>query len=82
VEGRVDAITFTSASTVQNFAQAIAGDGQSPAELVGRTPLIAIGPVTAEAAAALGLAIHSVAAEHTIPGLVATMEKFWSHEDA
>lgn len=81
-EGRVDAVTFTSASTVQNFAQAVATAEQSCIALASRTRLVAIGPVTAEAAQGLGLTVHSVAQEHTIPGLVATLEKLWSNEDA
>ena len=81
-EGRVDAVTFTSASTVQNFAQAVATAEQSCASLTGTTPLIAIGPVTAEAARGLGLTVQTVAAEHTIPGLVAALEKLWSNEHA
>jgi uroporphyrinogen-III synthase len=81
-EGRVDAVTFTSASTAQNFAQAIATPTQTAAALVGATPLIAIGPVTADAARALALNVHSVAEEHTIPGLVAALEKLWSPKDA
>jgi len=81
-EGRVDAVTFTSASTVQNFAQAVATASQTPTAIVGKTPLIAIGPVTADAAQALDLPIHSVAEEHTIPGLVAALEKLWSTENA
>ncbi|MCW3097280.1 MAG: uroporphyrinogen-III synthase/uroporphyrinogen-III C-methyltransferase [Chthonomonadaceae bacterium] len=82
LEGRVDAVTFTSASTVQNFAQAVSTPTQTPATLVGTTPLVAIGPVTADAARALDLSVHSVAEEHTIPGLVAALEKLWSQQDA
>lgn len=81
-EGRVDAVTFTSASTVQNFAQAVATEAKTPAEIVGATPLLAIGPVTAEAAQKLGLTIQAISEEHTIPGLVATLEKLWSQKDA
>lgn len=81
-EGRVDAVTFTSASTAQNFARAVATPTQTPAALVGNTPLVAIGPVTADAARALDLSVHHVAEEHTIPGLVAALEKLWSQKDA
>ena len=81
-EGRVDAVTFTSASTVHNFAQAVKMPSQSYADIVGKTPLVAIGPVTAEAAAEIGLTVHAVADEHTVPGLVATLEKMWSSAHA
>lgn len=81
-EGRVDAVTFTSASTVHNFAQAVATPSQTPKALVGTTPLVAIGPVTADAARAFDLTVQCVAEDHTIPGLVAALEKLWSQENA
>ena len=81
-EGRVDAVTFTSASTANNFVQALATPLHSAAEIVGKTPIVAIGPVTADAARALDLTVQNVAEEHTIPGLVATLEKLWSQKDA
>ena len=65
--GRVDAITFTSASTVDNFF-----------DLVGRLPppppkLVAIGPVTSEALRARGVIVDAQADPHTIDGLVAAV---------
>jgi uroporphyrinogen III methyltransferase/synthase len=59
----IDAITFTSASTVRNFRARFDGP------IVG--PLIAcIGPITAEAARDLGLTVDVEANEYTIPGLL------------
>ncbi len=77
-EGRVDAITFTSASTVQNFALAVSIPSQSLAETVGKTRIVAIGPVTAAAAREFGLVVDLVADEHTIPGLATALETLWS----
>jgi uroporphyrinogen III methyltransferase/synthase len=60
---RVDAVTFTSSSTVRNFVE-LAGD-------VPRPPVVAcIGPITAGTAKELGWRPTVVATEHTIAGLV------------
>ena len=65
--GHVDALAFTSASTVDGFVR-VAG--------VIRGPKVAcIGPVTAKAARAAGFAVHAVARPHTIEGLVEGLER-------
>lgn len=64
----VDAVTFTSASTVRNFVE-ILGGGPA-AELLSATCVAAIGPVTAEAAAELGIETTIMPATYTIPALV------------
>ncbi|MFI5053896.1 MAG: uroporphyrinogen-III synthase, partial [Acidimicrobiia bacterium] len=65
--GQVDAITFTSSSTVDNLC-----------DLLGTLPetqpiAVSIGPVTSETARARGLRVDAEATEHTIDGLVATL---------
>ena len=65
-EGRVDAVTFTSRSTVGGFT-ALA---QVPEGVV----VACIGPVTADAARAAGLRVDAVAAPHTLEGLVEALE--------
>lgn len=63
-EGRFDAVTFTSSSTVRNLVAAVGADAL-------RGVFVAcIGPITAETARHLGLTVGVVAEEHTIPGLV------------
>lgn len=69
-EGDVDAITFTSASTVRGFLGALGGTG-----LRGRPKVVCIGPVTAKEARARGLHVHAVADPHTTDGLVAALER-------
>jgi len=64
--GEVDAITFTSASTVRGFVGALE-------ELRGAPKVVAIGPVTAREARAHGMHVHAVAAPHTTDGLVAAV---------
>ena len=66
--GEVDAVTFTSASTVRGFVGAV--------EVVKGSPkVVVIGPVTAREARARGLHVHAVASPHTIEGLVAAVER-------
>jgi len=62
--GAVDAITFTSASTVRFFADAVG------AAALGSARVVTMGPVTTEAARSLGLPVHAEAAEATLDALV------------
>jgi uroporphyrinogen III methyltransferase/synthase len=65
--GRIDAITFTSSSTVDNFCEVVGALPQPP-------PLVvSIGPVTSATAVARGLRVDAEATEHTIDGLVTTL---------
>jgi len=67
LERGVDAVTFTSASTVRNFATLLGLRAQS---LLDGVVVACIGPVTADEARSLGFTVHVEPAEHTIPGLV------------
>lgn len=66
--GRLDAIAFTSASTVR-FLLAGLRDQRAHAALAA-TRIVCIGPITAAAARAAGLPVAAVAAEYTAAGLV------------
>jgi uroporphyrinogen III methyltransferase/synthase len=80
LDRQIDAVTFTSASTVRNFAHII-GEEQA-ADLLRTTVVAAIGPVTAEAAQQLGIETHVMPARYTIPDLVdALVEYFASHPE-
>ena len=61
--GEVDWLTFTASSTVRNFVE-MAGREAGDARVA------AIGPITAGTARELGLPVHAVAEEYTVPGLV------------
>jgi uroporphyrinogen III methyltransferase/synthase len=77
LDRQIDAITFTSASTVKNFAR-IFGEEQA-ADLLRTTIVASIGPVTAEAAQQLGIATTVMPRRYTIPDLVdALVEHFRS----
>jgi uroporphyrinogen-III synthase len=67
--GRADAITFTSASTVEHWLALAAP--RTPANVV------CIGPVTAQAARRGGLAVTRVAEPHSVPGLVDAVVALW-----
>lgn len=68
LEGRIDVVTFTSASAVRNFARIY--DTDAAVDLLQRTTVATIGPVTAEAARQLGITVTVQPASYTIPGLV------------
>lgn len=65
-ENAVEAVTFTSSSTVRNFMRLI--DGEKA--LLEGVKLFSIGPITTSTARELGLSIQREAAEYTIDGLI------------
>jgi uroporphyrinogen III methyltransferase/synthase len=78
LDRQIDAVTFTSASTVKNFVK-LFGQEQA-ADLLRGTVVAAIGPVTAEAAQQLGITTTVMPARYTIPDLVdALVEYFARH---
>jgi uroporphyrinogen-III synthase len=66
--GEVDAVTFTSASTVRGFTNSLGAAKGTP-------KVVCIGPVTASAARDAGLRPAAVAKPHTLEGLVAALER-------
>jgi uroporphyrinogen III methyltransferase/synthase len=65
--GQIDAVIFTSSSTVVNFVDMLSG--QDLAALLKDVTIACIGPITAETAARYGLATHIMPAAFTIPAL-------------
>jgi uroporphyrinogen III methyltransferase/synthase len=65
--GDVDALTFTSSSTVTNFCDLVGGVPEA------QPLVVSIGPVTSQTARTRGLRVDVEAAEHTIDGLVAAL---------
>jgi uroporphyrinogen III methyltransferase / synthase len=75
LDHRIDAVTFTSASSVRNFVQMV-GEDQA-VDLLRATTVACIGPVTAEAAQQLGIATSVMPERFTIADLVdALVEHF------
>ena len=64
--GDVDAITFTSSSTVENFCAAVGTPQPQPL-------VISIGPITSKTAEERGLRVDAEADPHTIDGVVAAL---------
>ena len=70
VAERVDAVTFTSSSTVRNFVELLGADA---GRVLDATLVACIGPVTAASARSCGLRIGLVADHYTMMGLVAAL---------
>jgi uroporphyrinogen III methyltransferase/synthase len=78
----VNAVVFTSPSTVRNFALLCERESLDPGNLPGSPTLAAIGPVTAGALADHGLSAGVVAGTYTAEGLVeALAAHFTSQQD-
>jgi uroporphyrinogen III methyltransferase/synthase len=73
--GRIDAVTFTSGSTVRELVGAM---GPRTPELLAKTVVAAIGPVTADVARELGVAVGIVAASYTVAGLIDALEQHFA----
>lgn len=75
--GSVDFATFTASSTVKNLAARLAtASPQSFAELMSRTTIACIGPITAGTARELGLTVHIEATEFTTEKLAEALLNF------
>jgi uroporphyrinogen III methyltransferase/synthase len=68
LEGRIDVVTFTSASAVRNFVRVYGAD--QVADLLKTTTVAVIGPVTGQAARQAGITVSVEPASYTIGGLV------------
>ncbi len=73
----IDCVVFTSPSSAENLTALL--PEENLARLRERTPVAAIGPVTAEAARELGFRVEIIASEHTIEGLVKSLEELKKH---
>ena len=78
-ELRPDVITFTSSSTVRNFAQLLDDKtrrrGRPLHTSLDGIQLASIGPITSATLRELGLPVHIEAREYTIPGLIQAIVK-------
>jgi uroporphyrinogen III methyltransferase/synthase len=72
--GRVDAVLFTSSSTVQNLCDLLGGEAE---RLLARARIASIGPVTTATAVERRLRVDVTAAEYTVPGLLRALEESW-----
>jgi len=72
----VDAVTFTSPSTVENFVELVRRSGLDPLDLPGNPKIACIGPITQKAAAEAGFMDVVVAEEYTFEGIVEALKEF------
>ncbi|MDZ4339255.1 MAG: uroporphyrinogen-III synthase, partial [candidate division NC10 bacterium] len=72
--GGVDAVTFTSSSTVLGFAEMFPGEDLSV--LLKDVAVACIGPVTAETAGRFGLVPHVIPEAFTIPALADALARY------
>ena len=70
--GKIDAVAFTSSSTVRNLSTLLGGDLSPLCDAV----VACIGPATAEAATEAGLPPHVVASQPSVAGLVAALREY------
>ncbi len=71
-KGSIDAVTFTSSSTVTHFMELI---GAELKPQIAKIAVACIGPVTAKTAENAGLKVDIMAEEYTVDGLIAALEK-------
>ena len=74
IESGVDAVTFTSSSTVRHLVGALDGG----AAALGGVVVACIGPVTAGTAGEAGLRVDVVAREYAAPGLVTALREHYA----
>jgi uroporphyrinogen III methyltransferase/synthase len=67
LHGRLDAVTFTSSSTVDSLCDAL---GEGAASMLEPLRVVSIGPITTATAIKRGLRVDATATQSTLPGLV------------
>ena len=77
VNNAIDALTFTSSSTVSNFITRLKHEGGDRRDLAG-VCLAAIGSVTAATMAELSLPADVVPSGYTLPGLVTALDRYFA----
>ena len=78
LEGRIDVVTFTSASAVRNFVRVYGADQVT--DLLKNTTVAVIGPVTADAARQAGISVSVQPASYTIGSLVDAIAAHFAEE--
>ncbi|MCF8061808.1 MAG: uroporphyrinogen-III C-methyltransferase [Deltaproteobacteria bacterium] len=80
--GEIDLITFTSSSTVSNFLEMFPGGEDALRDLMKRTAVACIGPITAKTAEKLGFSVDVVPPLYTIDALTEAVVDFFSQPGA
>ena len=77
-EGEIDAITFTSSSTVQNFMEMFRDSLEDFHMWIKKTAIVCIGPITADTASKAGFSVTATPDEYTIEALVTVIIDIFS----
>jgi uroporphyrinogen III methyltransferase/synthase len=77
--GEIDAITLTSSSAATNLRRRVVDEGGDAATLQ-QFPVACIGERTAEMARMKGLNVVAVPGEHTLAGLIASLEDYFARK--
>ena len=75
----IDAVLFTSSSTVQNLVDVL---GDEARKRLGAIDLFSIGAITTRTAETLGLTVRATSPDQTIESLVATLRSYYANGDA
>jgi uroporphyrinogen III methyltransferase/synthase len=75
--GAIDAVTFTSSSTVRNFVDMVGG-ADCAKRLGTKTTIACIGPITAHTAEDAGLPVTIMPSENTVPALAQAIVRYFS----
>lgn len=75
--GEIDAVTFTSSSTVENFLAMVGADAQ---QLLQGVTIVSIGPLTSATAKQHGLVIDVEPAASTLEGMVVAMVEYFAEK--
>ncbi|MBF0099800.1 MAG: uroporphyrinogen-III C-methyltransferase [Desulfobacterales bacterium] len=77
--GQIDVITFTSSSTVKHFATLLQQrfSTETIHDLLKKTVIASIGPITSETAERAGIPVHITASKYTIDGLIDAIMAFY-----
>jgi uroporphyrinogen III methyltransferase/synthase len=78
-QGKIDMVTFTSSSTVSNFAAMV--QNQDLSVPLAEVAIACIGPITKKTLEDLGMRADVVAEEFTIPGLLRAMVSYFSRPE-
>ncbi|WP_291315750.1 uroporphyrinogen-III C-methyltransferase [Desulfuromonas sp.] len=73
-EGGIDAVTFTSSSTVENFLDMV---GEGAQRLLERVDVFSIGPLTTATAERRGLSVSAQPEAYTLEGLIESMVEYY-----
>jgi uroporphyrinogen III methyltransferase/synthase len=76
MKGKIDAITFTSSSTVNHFAELLKKEDLQ--NLLGRIAIACIGPITARTAKNWKMRVQIQPKEYTIPGFTQAIVQYFS----